>query len=117
VKNKTIGHGISVSVPTVAEGLLRRVDTPEDVLDLLDAGPEGYVVLVEHAGATFLAPVHSELAGVLCRLGGMDSHISIISRSVGVPAMVGVVFEGEGPADGDQIRFDPTTGTIERLAP
>jgi len=61
------------------------MEGPPDVLDLMDAGAEGVIVLVRDAGATFLAPIFHELAGVVCTGGTSRSHIGIVSREFQLP--------------------------------
>ena len=50
-------------------GRWRVMEGPDDVLDLMDSGAEGVIVLVRDAGATFLSPIFDELAGVVCAGG------------------------------------------------
>ena len=79
-------------------GHVARLDSPDDVLALLDAGAEGVVALVNDAGATFLAPIFHELTAVVCTSGTPRSHIGIVSREFQVPCVMGTSFdEGARP--------------------
>lgn len=87
-------------------GTLRVLDTPEDVLELMDTGADGVVALVADAGATFLAPIYHELTAVICTSGTVRSHIGIVSREFQIPCVMGVVFDGEAPPDRSEIEVD-----------
>ncbi|MEE3353207.1 MAG: PEP-utilizing enzyme [Actinomycetota bacterium] len=93
-------------------GHWRRLEGPEDVLDLMDgeAGAEGVVAVVRDAGATFLGPIFEELVGVVCTGGTIRSHIGIISREYRVPGVIGMVFavEVEEPVNGTMVELDAT---------
>src|SRR5262249_8318695 len=80
------------------EGTLRHLETPDDVIALLDTGAEGVIALVREAGATFLAPIFHELAGVVCLNGTPRSHIGIVSREFHTPCLMAVIFDGGEPA-------------------
>ncbi len=82
---------------------LRGVD---DVLALLETGAAGIVAGVADAGATFLAPILEELAGVVCTAGTPRSHVAIVSRDFGVPALMGARFTAAPPADGTLVELD-----------
>jgi len=100
-----IGRGQRVFESAPVAGTLRILDGPSDVLDLLDTGAEGVIALVRDAGATFLAPLYHDLAGVLCTGGTLRSHIGIVTREFQVPCIMGVAFEQE-PADRAEIELD-----------
>lgn len=86
-------------------GTWRRLESPDDVLDLMDTGAEGVVACVADAGATFLAPIFDELAAVVCCSGTPLSHIGIVSREYRVPCLMSAVLDHE-PADGDEVEVD-----------
>lgn len=97
------------------EGRLMRFNTPDDVIAVLDTGHDmasETVALVKDAGATFLAPIEADLAGILCRSGDIESHLAIISRDFQIPCLMGVVFDGDEPADGAAVVIDTDAGTI-----
>ncbi|MFN8050433.1 MAG: PEP-utilizing enzyme [Acidimicrobiales bacterium] len=102
-----IGRGQKVFDAAAVGGVVRILESPTDVLDLLDHGAEGVIALVRDAGATFLAPLYHDLAGVLCTGGTLRSHIGIVTREFQVPCAMSVSFaEGREPSDGDRIELD-----------
>ena len=82
------------------------MESPDDVLELMDNGAEGIIALVRDAGATFLAPIFHELSGIVCINGTPRSHIGIVSREFQVPCIMGSSFTGAVPADGDEVELD-----------
>jgi signal transduction protein with GAF and PtsI domain len=101
-----IGRGTKVFDAAPVRGTFRAIETPEDVLALMDSGAEGVVALVRDAGATFLAPIYHELAAVVCTSGTPRSHIGIVSREFQVPCIMGCRFTGGEPADGAEVELD-----------
>jgi signal transduction protein with GAF and PtsI domain len=86
-------------------GAWRRLDTPDDVLALMDDTAEGVVACVADAGATFLAPIFDELTAVVCLSGTPLSHIGIVSREYQVPCVMSAVLDAE-PKNGDTVEID-----------
>ena len=91
---------------TPVRGTWRVMEGPDDVLDLMDNGAEGVIVMVRDAGATFLSPIFHELAGVVCTGGTMRSHIGIVSREFQVPCIMGLVLSNGEPDNGSEIELD-----------
>ena len=87
-------------------GRWKAMETPDDVLALMDTGADGVVALVRDAGATFLAPIFHELTAVVCTSGTPRSHIGIVSREFQVPCVMACGFAGAEPADGDEVEVD-----------
>ena len=87
-------------------GAWRMLRSPDDVLTLMDTSAEGVVACVADAGATFLAPIFDELTAVICLSGTPQSHIGIVSREYQVPCVMGAAFDGDEPADGDEVEVD-----------
>jgi phosphoenolpyruvate-protein kinase (PTS system EI component) len=114
---QAIGKGTRVFVAAPVRGPWRRLRSPDDVLELLDTGAEGVIACVDDAGATFLAPIFDELAGVVCLSGTPLSHIGIVSREYQVPCIMGSALTTE-PSDGDSVELDCTNdpGVLRRLA-
>ena len=101
-----VGRGDKVFDHAPVRGRLRVLDGPDDVLALMDTGAEGVIALVRDAGATFLAPVYHELAGVVCTAGTVRSHIGIVSREFQVPCIMAASFDAGEPADGAEVELD-----------
>src|SRR4051812_3750021 len=104
--SEVLGSGTSVFAAAPVRGVWRMLHTPDDVLGLMDDTAEGVVAGVQDAGATFLAPIFDELTAVVCMSGTPVSHIGIVSREYQVPCVMGAVFDGDEPADGDAVEVD-----------
>ena len=103
-----IGTGEKVFEHAPVTGRWQAVESPDDVLELMDSGAEGVVALVRDAGATFLAPIYHELTAVVCTSGTVRSHIGIVSREFQVPCIMGLAFAGDEPANGAEVEVDCT---------
>ncbi|MCC6340248.1 MAG: hypothetical protein IT197_09780 [Acidimicrobiia bacterium] len=112
-----IGRGVPVFEAAPVTGSWRRLDDPDDVLDLMDTGAAGVVACVADAGATFLAPILDELTAVVCLSGTPSSHIGIVSRELLVPCVMGAALDTT-PSDGDTVEVDcrGTEGLIRAAA-
>ncbi len=112
-----LGSGAPIFGGAIAEGTLVHFVTPEDVLAALDNDLviEETVALVDHAGATFLAPIEADLAGIVCREGDIESHLAIVSRDFRIPALMNVAFDGEVPTTGTRVRIDTDAGTLHAI--
>ena len=113
---REVGRGQKAWDFGTVRGRWRRLEGPEDVLDLMDSdeldgddrdGQPGLVAVVRDAGATFLGPVFEDLAGVVCTGGTIRSHIGIVSREYRVPGIIGVALADE-PDDGTLVELDAT---------
>ena len=100
-----IGTGTKVFDTAAVRGTWQRLDTPDDVLALMDDTAEGVVACVADAGATFLAPIFDELTAVVCLSGTPLSHIGIVSREYQVPCVMSAALTTE-PANGDTVEVD-----------
>jgi len=81
-------------------------------LDELDKVGEGDIIV---AGMTTpdMVPAMKRAAGIVTDEGGMTSHAAIVSRELGVPAVVGAETATEELADGRLVTIDGETGTVE----
>ncbi|MEC8999640.1 MAG: PEP-utilizing enzyme [Actinomycetota bacterium] len=108
---RELGRGEKAWDFGTVRGRWRRMEGPEDVLDLMDGegldDELGLVAVVRDAGATFLGPVFEDLVGVVCTGGTIRSHIGIVSREYRVPGIIGVTLTAE-PADGILVELDAT---------
>lgn len=112
-----IGTGLTVFESSeIIEGPVIWLDSPEDVLDFID-GPdvEDSIVLARGGTTTFLTPALScGVKAVMTLQGAPESHLGIVSREYGIPALMSVSFtegvrtsRGETiPPDGARIRID-----------
>jgi signal transduction protein with GAF and PtsI domain len=106
---RDIASGAAVFEHAPVRGLLRALEGPDEVLQLMDTGADGVVALVRDAGATFLAPLYHELAGVVCTGGTVRSHIGIVSREFQIPCIMGATFSAGEPPDGAEVELDCST--------
>jgi signal transduction protein with GAF and PtsI domain len=83
----------------------------KEVIALLKEGAEGKIVLVNDGGTTFLAPVLSKLAGVVCITGALGSHLAIVTREFEIPALMGTRIENPQDFDRKQVMIRPEDGT------
>ncbi|MHA1269997.1 MAG: PEP-utilizing enzyme [Candidatus Helarchaeota archaeon] len=91
---KKIGEGLSCSAKNDAEGILKYVQTVEDVIELFDCA-SGKICIVEDSGTTTLGPILSELSGVICTTGSDGSHLAIVSREFEIPCIMGLNMKSE----------------------
>ncbi len=112
----TIAEGTKVFDAAPVRGTWRKLNSPDDVLELMDTSAEGIVACVADAGATFLAPIFDELTAVVCLSGTPQSHIGIVSREYQVPCVMGAEITGSEPADGDAVEVD-CSGTAGIVRP
>ena len=94
----------------VAEGRVRILNDPAQVADFQPGE-----VLVVAAADTGWAPLFLAASGVVTELGGPLSHAAIILREYAVPAVVNVANATRALRDGDIVRLDGDTGTVEVL--
>lgn len=113
---KRVGEGL-ITLTCTAEGELRVVRSPKDVVELWKEGAQGKIVLVEDAGVTTLGPILPRLAGVVCTSGGAGSHLAIVSREFSIPALMGTRIEGLRLEDLDRKKamIRPCDGTNGEL--
>jgi signal transduction protein with GAF and PtsI domain len=117
VGDEVLGRGTKVFEAAPVQGEWRRLEDPDDVLELMDESAAGVVACVTDAGATFLAPIFDELTAVVCLSGTPVSHIGIVSREYQVPCVMATTLDAE-PADGDRVEVDCSGDDgIVRLAP
>ncbi|EMA60860.1 phosphoenolpyruvate synthase [Halorubrum kocurii] len=93
--------------PGVVSGTVRIVHK----LDHLDQVEEGDVMVTEMTMPD-MVPAMKRAAGIVTDEGGMTSHAAIISRELGVPAVVG---SGNGTRllnDGQNVTLDGDKGTV-----
>lgn len=99
-----VGMGVS---PGVVEGVARIVEHPGD--SRLSAGE----ILVCRGTDPAWTPLFLTAVGLVTEVGGLMTHGSVVAREYGLPAVVGVVDATGRIADGQRIRLDGTTGSIE----
>lgn len=90
-----IGRGVNVIVAAPREGTVRYMRTPKDVLAMLKGGDITDTVLLARAGTvTFLGPLlPRKPVGIITMEGMPQSHLGILSREFGLPAIMTVLLE------------------------
>jgi pyruvate,water dikinase len=99
------------SSPGIASGKARIVTK----LDHLDQVGDGDVIVTEMTMPD-MVPAMKRAAGIVTDEGGMTSHAAIISRELGVPAVVGTGSATRELEDGQSITIDGDKGTVREGA-
>jgi pyruvate,water dikinase len=93
--------------PGIASGPARVVRK----LDQLDKVGEGDVIVTEMTTPD-MVPAMKRASGIITDEGGMTSHAAIVSRELGVPAIVGCENGTEVLGDGQAITIDGDKGSV-----
>jgi pyruvate,water dikinase len=101
-----IGRGIPVS-PGVVEGPVKIVDSPEDVNQVR----RGDIVVVKYSNPLFALAVMAS-AGLICEVGGVLTHICIVSAEMGIPCIARAENITESLTDGMIITLDASEGLV-----
>jgi phosphohistidine swiveling domain-containing protein len=108
------GKGVATWEGDGAEGTVVDVSTPDDVLALMDMDLADVIILIHTAGASMLAPLFSDLIGIICTTGGLGAHVAILSREFGVPCVVSAELDAAA-ITGKRVRID-SSGEVFLLA-
>jgi pyruvate,water dikinase len=82
-------------------------------LDNLDKVSEGDIIVTEMTTPD-MVPAMKRAAGIVTDEGGMTSHAAIVSRELGVPAVVGAEDATDKLRDGQTVTLDGDMGTVEQ---
>ncbi|WP_256396317.1 phosphoenolpyruvate synthase [Halohasta litorea] len=104
-------RGVSAS-PGTASGEVRLITK----LDHLDQVTEGDV-LVSTMTTPDMVPAMQRAAAIVTDEGGMTSHSAIVSREMGVPAIVGTRTATDVLKPGQQVTVDGEMGTVTEGGP
>ncbi|MDZ7747385.1 MAG: phosphoenolpyruvate synthase [Halobacteriales archaeon] len=99
-------RGLGAS-PGVAAGPIRIVRK----LDQLDKVGEGDIIVTEMTTPD-MVPAMKRASGLVTDEGGMTSHAAIVSRELGVPAVVGAGNATETLTDDQPVTIDGDKGTV-----
>ena len=94
-----IGQG-NVTSGSGCQGVLRVVESVEDVLGLMKEDISDVILLTPTASATIMTPLFPRIKGVVCSTGGATSHVAIVAREFDLSCIMGVQFDYEGELDG-----------------
>lgn len=101
-----IGLGVSAGV---VEGIARVATDPASA----NLHP-GDILVTAHTDPSWSA-LFVTAAGLITEVGGLMTHGAVVAREYGLPAVVGVLDATTTIPDGQRIRLDGTTGTVELL--
>ena len=101
-------HGLGASPGTVS-GTVRVVRK----LDGLDRVSDGDVIVTEMTTPD-MVPAMKRAAAIVTDEGGMTSHAAIVSRELGVPAVVGAESATRQLSDGQIVTVDGEQGTVRQ---
>ncbi|MCP4228128.1 MAG: phosphoenolpyruvate synthase [Actinomycetia bacterium] len=90
-----------------ASGVVRILDTP-DQGDKLAAGE----ILVAEMTSPDWVPILRRAGGLITNAGGSTCHAAIVSRELGVPAVVGTRQATTLLRDGDLVTIEPSAGRV-----
>ena len=93
--------------PGIAFGPVARILS----LSNLDQVKSGDVLVTDMTSPDFV-PAMKRATGIITDKGGQTSHAAIVSRELGVPAVVGTKTATKDLKNGDKITLDGTTGNI-----
>ena len=96
--------------PGIAEGIARVVKTFEGFSSL----QQGDILVCPYT-ATAWTPLFPKIKAVVTDTGGMLTHAAITAREYRIPAVVGTWRATRSIGDGDLIRVNGNTGTVEIL--
>ena len=101
--------GVPVS-PGITEGRVRILHHPEEGQSL-----EVGEILVTTGTNPSWTPLFLKLGGLIMETGGPISHGSVVAREYGLPAVAGVVNATRQLKNGQRIRINGETGSVELL--
>ena len=95
--------------PGVIESGIKMIRDPGDNLSI-----DGQILVAERTDPGW-APLFPTCSGILVERGSTLSHSAVIARELGIPAVVGVANLFAIVKQGERIRLDGGTGSIELL--
>lgn len=93
-----------------AQGKVVVVLSPDDFAKV----NSGDIIVVQNTSPDFV-PVLSKVAAIVAEEGGITAHVSVISREMKVPAVVGISGVTKRLKDGDNVVVDATAGIVTVL--
>ena len=93
-------------------GGARVAESADEAFDRLQPGE----VLVTRTTTPAYNMVLTLVGGLVTSEGGPMSHAAVLSRELGIPAVVGAPGAMEAIADGDRVEVDPVNGVVRILA-
>jgi len=109
-KGMTI-QGVAAS-PGVAEGTARVIYSDKEFHKLKRGD-----ILIAHNTDPGWTPLFLAISGIVVEIGGILNHCAIVAREYNIPAVVGIVNVTKQINDGQRVRVNGNTGTVEILEP
>ncbi|MDE1848750.1 MAG: phosphoenolpyruvate synthase [Nanoarchaeota archaeon] len=106
IRGEVILNGIAAS-PGIAAGEVKIVKTLKD----LEGIKVGDILVTKMTNPDMVVSMQKS-AGIVTDEGGMTSHAAIVSREMGIPAVVGTGTATTKLKDGEEVTVDGTTGKI-----
>lgn len=103
---KLLLEGLAAS-PGAAFGKVKIVGEPDEITKV----KEGDILVAEMTNPDYV-PAMKRAAAILTDKGGRTSHAAIVSRELGIPAVVGSVHATKMLRDGEEISVDGTNGKV-----
>ena len=66
------------------------------------------IVVVDNAAATAIVPLLPVVSGIVCRSGGVTSHLAIVAREFGQLCVMGAALDEESAPTARASRSPPT---------
>ncbi len=104
------GHGVGTGSFV---GVARVAESAEEAFDRLEPGE----ILVTRTTSPAYNMVLGMVGGLVTAEGGPMSHPAVLSRELGIPAVVGAPDAMKVIADGDRVEIDPIHGTVGLVMP
>lgn len=104
--NRVILRGMGVS-PGTGSGIVKIVSGLDDINKI----QKGNILVTEMTNPDFV-PAMERAAAIITNRGGVTSHAAIVSRELGVPAVVGTGNATEVLKDGQAVTVDATNGIV-----
>lgn len=108
VADGPILHGLGVG-SRGATGVVRILESPDEG----DKLAEGEILVAEMTSPDWV-PILRRTAGLITNAGGSTCHAAIVSRELGVPAVVGTRRATDVLRDGDVVTLEPASGQVFR---
>ncbi|MEK7084320.1 MAG: PEP-utilizing enzyme [Patescibacteria group bacterium] len=103
-------HGLPAS-RGIAEGTVKIISGIQDAEKFHDGD-----ILVAKITDPTMVFMMGKAAGIVCDIGGIMSHPSIVSREMGIPCVVNTKDATKILKDGMRVRVDGEKGTVEVLS-
>jgi len=108
VKGEVILEGLAASAG-VGKGKVQKILDDNDIHDF----KEGNILVTTMTKPSFV-PIMKKAKAIITDDGGITSHAAIVSREMGIPAIVGTEKATQVLNDGDNITVDATNGKVYR---